>query len=67
MSNTEIDHEYTDEVVCPHCGYEYQDSWEFIADYIDSMICDECCKSFSMDRDTTVSYTTQKYKYKVKE
>jgi len=20
---------WTEEVVCPHCGYEYADSWEF--------------------------------------
>lgn len=28
----EIDHEYTDEVVCPFCGYEESDSWEYKGD-----------------------------------
>ena len=22
------EHEYTKEIVCPWCGYEYSDSWE---------------------------------------
>jgi len=25
----EFDTEYTDHIICPYCGYEFQDSWEF--------------------------------------
>ncbi len=25
---SEIEHEYTKEVVCPHCGHTHGDSWE---------------------------------------
>ena len=28
MSPEDIDHEYTREIVCPWCGYEFSDSWE---------------------------------------
>ena len=28
MNEEEIDHEYTDEIVCPYCGYEFSDSFE---------------------------------------
>jgi len=28
----EIDHEYTEEVVCPCCGYEHGESYEFFSE-----------------------------------
>lgn len=54
----EIDHDFTDEIVCPHCGYEYQDSYEW-HDYGEED-CIECEKSFSIERITTIQYTTRK-------
>ena len=56
---TEIEHEGTDEVVCPYCGYKYGDSWEF-SDNTDELICDECNKKFNMSRNISVDYTTSK-------
>jgi uncharacterized Zn-finger protein len=53
-----IDHEYTDEIVCPYCGAEFSDSWEFKDD--DSPECEECGKKFISRRDISVSYTTKK-------
>lgn len=38
-----IDHEYTDEIVCPWC--EYGDVWKWADDGED--ICDECEKTFA--------------------
>lgn len=58
----DIDHEYTDEVVCPYCGYEFSDSWEFKQDSYKSLDCDECGEEFSMEREVTVSYSTEKLK-----
>lgn len=55
---TEIDHEYTDEIVCPHCGYEHGDSWEAPDDGEDD--CEECGKPFRFVRDITVRYSTTK-------
>lgn len=54
----EIDHESTDEAVCPHCGRELTDSWE-LPDEVDEQEC-ECGKSFSISRYTTCTYTTYK-------
>lgn len=52
-----FEHDYTDEVVCPHCGYEHGDSWEMRDGKKD---CPECEKSFTMERNTSVNYTTEK-------
>jgi len=52
-----FDYEYTDEVVCPHCGYEYGDSWEMRDGEHE---CPECEKSFDLVREVSVSYTTSK-------
>lgn len=52
-----FDHEYTDEVVCPHCGYEHSDSWEMGETEHD---CPDCKKAFSLSRNVSVTYTTEK-------
>jgi len=56
---SEFDHECTDEVVCPWCGCEFTDSWEF-SDSYDELQCDECGKIFSMIREIEVSYSTRR-------
>ena len=55
-----IDHEYTDNVVCPWCGYEDIDSWEYIEDTENDIECPECGKLFDMERHTQVTYTTKR-------
>lgn len=54
----EIKCEYTDEVVCPHCGYEFNDSWEF-QDF-EVVDCCECGEEFRMCRHVEVTYCTEK-------
>lgn len=69
MSDDEvyIDHEATDEVTCPWCGYEWSDSWESDLDESASVedleYCDECDKGFYPSRQVYVSYSTEKAKY----
>jgi len=55
----EIDHEYTDEIVCPHCGYEHPDSEDYM-DRDDEFICHECEKKFEYVRDYSISYISNK-------
>jgi len=52
-----INHEYTNEIVCPYCGAEFSDSWEFGDD--DFPECD-CGKKFISRRDIEVTYITEK-------
>lgn len=54
----EINHTYTNEIVCPHCGYEYQDSWEMSDN--DEEDCQECGEKFIFSREVDVHYNTQK-------
>lgn len=51
-------HQSTDEAVCPHCGYEYSDSWEMR----DTALCEcpECEVEFTLWVNTSISYTTSK-------
>jgi hypothetical protein len=57
--NKEIDHDYTDEIVCPYCGYEFSDSWEIGADSGEEE-CYECGEKFEFYRHIEVSYCTAK-------
>lgn len=57
----EIDHEYTDEIVCPWCGYKYSDSWELTQNDGEEE-CRECRKSFSYYRDIKTTYNTERKK-----
>ena len=56
---TNIEHEYTDNIVCPYCGYEDKDSWER-PDDSDIISCNNCDKTFSYTRWVDVSYCTYK-------
>lgn len=55
----EIEHDCTDEIVCPHCGYEMMDSYEMDDD--DGEIeCYECSKLFHYQRSKRIWYSTVK-------
>jgi predicted RNA-binding Zn-ribbon protein involved in translation (DUF1610 family) len=51
------DTDYTDEVVCPHCGYKYHDSWELSDGEYE---CSDCGRRFNITRDIEVTYSTDK-------
>lgn len=59
----DIDHEYTDEIVCPYCGYEFTDSWEY-SDTQDEQVvdCHDCGEEFLLYMHVTIDYTTYKRK-----
>lgn len=52
---------YTKEVVCPYCGNEFTDSWEW-DDYEDDIYCDDCGHTFAMERKIEVTYCSYKIK-----
>jgi hypothetical protein len=54
----EYDHTLTHEAVCPWCGYEHVDSWEFRDN--DTANCHECENGFKLERIVTVQYTTER-------
>ncbi len=51
-------HEGTPEIVCPHCGYHYMDSWDFSLDRGETE-CVECDKPFAWFRDVIIEYSTK--------
>lgn len=61
----EIDHEYTNEIVCPWCGCEFSDSWELGngGECTELEECPDCEKEFYASRIITVEYSTQKATY----
>jgi transcription elongation factor Elf1 len=58
----DIDHDYTNEVVCPWCGHEHECSYEFFERNRESTEsnCGECGKPFAASRYFDVSYSTKK-------
>lgn len=54
----DFDTEDTDEITCPHCGYEFSESGEFRGDYGDT-VCQECGKPFRWERCVYVTYNTE--------
>ena len=51
-----VDHECTDDIICPKCGYELGDSWE--CDDDGEQECEECGAIYEYYRNVTVDYTT---------
>ena len=58
----EIDHRYTDEIVCPYCGYKFTDCYEYFGgdECADNIYCDDCENEFDAVRNILISYTTFK-------
>ena len=53
-----FEHEYTQEVVCPYCGCEHIDSWEFGES--GEVECADCMKTFKFERIVTCDYSTER-------
>ena len=61
MSKT-IHHEYTENIVCPWCGNEWEDSCHesFGSHECIDETCDECGEVYFANRNMSVSYSTEK-------
>jgi len=57
-----IDNWRTDEIVCPYCGYEFTDSWEYNDLGVSKLFitCRDCKKYFDTTIHFEVSYSTDK-------
>jgi len=63
MTDSKIDHDHTNELVCPYCGYEFTDSWEFNDTQDEQHVeCHDCGKEFLLYVHISVDYTTRKKK-----
>ena len=57
------DTDCTDEVVCPYCGYEHSDSWEYSMKHDGDeteIECNDCNKKFIANLNVEYSYSTSK-------
>lgn len=61
-SQPEIDHEYTDNPVCPYCGYVCGDTWEldFGTSEETTVTCCECERDYIVSAHFSVNYSTRK-------
>lgn len=59
---SDIDCDYTDNVVCPYCGHEHEHDLHEMFGREDTIRteCDECGKQFEVSRDFSVSYSSSK-------
>lgn len=52
----EIKHQFERNIVCPHCGYEFNNSWELGDD--GELDCGQCDTPFMFMRHVEVTYST---------
>ena len=57
---TAIDHRYTENIVCPYCGHEHSDSYEYRPgeEDIGLVECEHCEREFMATRIVSITYTT---------
>ena len=53
----ELETTYTSEIVCPFCGYTFDNSFEY-GEYDDDLECPACKATMSMTADHIIEYTT---------
>ena len=59
----EFDTEFRDDIVCPYCGYEFTDSWEYNDTQDEQKVdCHDCGKEFLLYMHVTIDYSTYKKK-----
>lgn len=57
----EYETDYTNFMVCPHCGHKHRDSWEIFPNSEDGEYdCEECSKRFLWHRLIEITYSTKK-------
>lgn len=58
-----MDTQHRDYPICPHCGHEHKDAWEWEfgpgLEGDTETECGECDKPFFVARHATITYTTQ--------
>lgn len=54
----EHDTQYTNEIVCPYCGYEWPNNWEMSDN--DEVLCEDCGNTFHYARVVEVTYCAYK-------
>jgi hypothetical protein len=67
-SMPEIDHEWTNDAVCPYCGYADKESWELDGEdgQEGETTCGSCERDFIYYRNVSVTFTTMKIEDKRK-
>lgn len=54
----EINHENTEFIICPHCGFEHEDVHEYADQEFHE--CMECEELFYLNENVMINYTTEK-------
>ena len=53
---------YEDTIICPWCGYEYEDCWEYDFDSDgEEFECEECGKKFDVQEKITYEYKSTRH------
>jgi len=55
----QINHELTENLVCPYCGKEHFDSWDIPAD-TGSFECEKCEREFHFEKEEIIRWNTKK-------
>jgi hypothetical protein len=56
----DVEYQYTNEITCPYCGYEFGDSWEASEGEKE---CPDCDRKFDVERDVDVTYISYRQCY----
>lgn len=61
-NDKEIDCDFTDNIVCPHCGCQHEDCGEYFdrSEETTRISCEECGVDFEVSRSFSVSYSSSK-------
>lgn len=60
MKDEKIYTDSTDKPICPHCGHEHTDTWEWEGEDFEYSECESCEEVFHAWKHISISWTTNK-------
>ncbi|SRR3972149_1020349 len=55
-----MEHKHTNQIICPYCGHEDDESWNLEEEGETQKTCESCEKEFNVEKEVSITYSTSR-------